>query len=187
MRAFRRARGNDFGASAVEFALIFPIFMILVLGTIAAGTAFSKQLNVTQAVREASRYGATLDYQNQSPAMTLAQWLTAVDNAAVSAAGNANDPIGGFDYRCVALVTTKTVSGVVVVDSTKSQYLETIGTAAPTTGAGSCPSTRPALIKDTDYVQVAMYRKSSFFALFFNPTIKLDSVSTTPYEGKAVP
>ncbi len=186
MRAFRRAGGNDGGASAVEFALIFPVFMVLALGTIAAGVAFSKQLNVTQAAREASRYGATLDYQNQPnpPGMTVAQWLDAVDAAATSAAGSANDPIGGYDYRCVALVTTDSAGAVVAA---KSNYKETIGSAASTYGTGACPSTTAAPIASTDYVQVAIYRNTSFFALFFNPTIKLDSVSTTPYEGKAVP
>jgi Flp pilus assembly protein TadG len=178
MRAFRRARGNDFGASAVEFALIFPIFMVLALGSIAAGTAFSKQINVTQAAREASRYGATYDYQAAS--LTLDQWLAAVDTAARGAAGNSNDPIGGYDYRCVALVTTNS-SGAVV--SAKSRYMENGGASA----AGSCPSTTAPNIPSTDYVQVAMYRNSRFFALFINPTIKLDSVSVTPYEGKAVP
>ena len=173
----RRGRG-DAGASAVEFALLFPIFMVLAMGIIAAGTAFSKQINVTQAAREASRYGATYDYQAAS--LTIDQWLTAVDTAARGAAGDPNDPIGGYDYRCVALVTTDAAGSVV---SAKSRHMENGGASA----AGSCPTAAAPNIPSTDYVQVVMYRKSQFFALFINPTIKLDSVSVTPYEGKAVP
>ena len=139
---------------------------------------------MTQAAREASRFGSTLDYQAQVPTMTINQWLDAVDSAATQSAGSANDPIGGYDYRCVALVTTDASSNVVAA---KSNYKQTIGSGSPTYGTGSCPTTDWAHIANTDYVQVAMYRNSSLFALFFNPTIKLDSVSTTPYEGKAVP
>ena len=182
-KVLRRGRG-DAGASAVEFALIFPVFMVLAMGIIATGTAFSKQLNVTQAAREASRYGATLDYQNQSPPLTLDEFLARVDQATTSAAGNADDPIGGYDYRCVALITTD-INGDIV--TAKSKYLQTIGTAASTTGNGACPNAGYSRIKATDYVQVAIYRRSGFFVLFANPTIKLDSVSITPFEGKAVP
>jgi hypothetical protein len=73
------------------------------------------------------------------------------------------------------------------VDTAKSNYKQTIGSAASTYGTGSCPTTDWAHIASTDYVQVAMYRNSNLFALFINPTIKLDSVSTTPYEGKVRP
>jgi hypothetical protein len=48
---------------------------------------------------------------------------------------------------------------------------------------GACPTTNAAAIASTEYVQVAVSRKSQFFALFINPTIDLDSVSVTPYEG----
>lgn len=177
-KVLRRGRG-DAGASAVEFALLFPVFMVMVMGTISAGTAFSKQINVTQAAREASRYGATYDYQ-ADPSNTLDNWLTDVDQAATEAAGNATDPIGGYDYRCVALVTTDGVGAVV---TTKSRHRVNGGT--PT--AGACPGARTPVIRSTDYVQVAIYRNSKFFVLFANPTIKLDSVSVTPYEGEAVP
>ena len=181
---FLRRSPSDRGAAAVEFALLFPVFMTLAMGLIAAGTAFSRQINVTQAAREASRYGATYDFQAQSPAMTLDQWLVAVDTAVTESAGNPDDPMGGYDYRCVALVSIDSSGNVV---TGKSKYLEHVGTAPATTGSGACPSTKTAKFKTSDYVQVAMYRKSSFFVLFANPTVKLDSVSVTPYEGKELP
>jgi Flp pilus assembly pilin Flp len=173
-----RHTARESGAAAVEFALLFPVFMVMAMGIIATGVAFSKQINVTQAAREASRYGATYDYQ--AAGISLDAWLMAVDKAARQAAGASNDPMGGYDYRCVALVTTDPTGAVV---SSKSRYMVNGGTSAP----GSCPEAKSAPISSTDYVQVAIYRKSQFFALFINPTIKLDSVSITPYEGKAVP
>lgn len=177
--ALRHARSSDSGAAAVEFALLFPVFMVLAMGMMAAGTAYSKQINVTQAAREASRYGATYDYQADA-SNNLDNWLTDVDKAATQAAGNPADPIGGYDYRCVALVTTNGAGAVV---TTKSRHKVNGGTPA----GGACPQTSAPQLRATDYVQVAIYRKSDFFLLFANPTVKLDSVSVTPYEGKAVP
>ncbi len=55
----RRARG-DKGAVIVEFAIIFPVFMLITLGMLTGGITLTHQLSVTQAAREAARYGATV-------------------------------------------------------------------------------------------------------------------------------
>ena len=167
----------------MEFALIFPIFMILVLGTIAVGTAFSRQSNVTQAAREASRYGATYDISG--PAVGITNWLTAVDMAVQQSAGAASNPLGGYDYRCVAVVkiTNPAVGVPLTVDAAKSHYMATLTGSASTTGTTSCPGTSPALIRGASYVQVVLSRNVNLFVLFANPTLHLDAVSTTPYEG----
>ncbi|PTT65862.1 TadE/TadG family type IV pilus assembly protein [Arthrobacter sp. HMWF013] len=55
----RRPRSaREAGAVAVEFALILPIFMGLVLGIAEFGRAFNIQVSLTEAAREASRYAA---------------------------------------------------------------------------------------------------------------------------------
>ena len=58
----RRRGRSDSGASAVEFALILPLFLILVFGTISAGFGFERWINVTQAARETSRFAATYPF-----------------------------------------------------------------------------------------------------------------------------
>lgn len=161
----------------MEFALLFPIFMILAMGLMAAGTAFSRQINVTQAAREASRYGATVDISTQPGATQTNRtdaWLAKVDAAAAAAVGGANNPIGGYDQMCVALVITDSAGNAIG----GSRYLNHASTAAN----GACPSTATAAIPSTTYVQVVFLRKVQFFALFINPTIHVDAVSTTPYE-----
>jgi Flp pilus assembly pilin Flp len=189
VRHFRRRRGDD-GAAAVEFALLFPIFMILALGIINGGLAFSRQINVTQAAREASRYGATLDISTfdglgngSHPSGTLLQredgWLDAVDTATTQSAGNKDNPIGGFNYRCVAIVHMDPTGTAVVSARSK----ETIGSAAATRASTACTTTSPALIPGATYAQVVLSRNVQFFVLFINPTLHLDAVSTTPYEG----
>jgi Flp pilus assembly protein TadG len=48
------------GQSALEFALVLPVFMLLVAGTIEFGRAFFAYGQLLQAVQEGTRYGAVL-------------------------------------------------------------------------------------------------------------------------------
>ena len=50
-------RRSETGASAVEFALVVPILIILVFGVISFGMIFGQQLALGNAAREASRFG----------------------------------------------------------------------------------------------------------------------------------
>ena len=50
----RRYRGDE-GAALVEFALIMPLFFLLVFGIIEFGAAYAQQLDTTHGARELSR------------------------------------------------------------------------------------------------------------------------------------
>lgn len=52
------SRLGEKGAAAVEFALIVPIFLVLVLGIFEFGRAFNIQVSLSEAAREAARYAA---------------------------------------------------------------------------------------------------------------------------------
>jgi Flp pilus assembly protein TadG len=54
-------RRDDLGAAAVEFALVVPVLIMLLLGTLTSGISYSHSVGVTNAVREGSRFGATAD------------------------------------------------------------------------------------------------------------------------------
>jgi Flp pilus assembly protein TadG len=54
----RSKSAREAGAVAVEFALVLPIFMALVLGIAEFGRAFNIQVSLSEAAREASRYSA---------------------------------------------------------------------------------------------------------------------------------
>lgn len=51
-------KSKELGAVAVEFALILPIFLALVLGVVEFGRAFSIQVSMSEGAREAARYAA---------------------------------------------------------------------------------------------------------------------------------
>lgn len=58
--AIMRSR-DERGAVAVEFALVLPILIVLLLGTITTGLSLSNAVAATNAVREGARFGATAD------------------------------------------------------------------------------------------------------------------------------
>jgi Flp pilus assembly protein TadG len=57
----RRARGHqgrDRGATAVEFALLLPLLLLIVFGIVDFGRALNAQITLTQAAREGARLAA---------------------------------------------------------------------------------------------------------------------------------
>jgi Flp pilus assembly protein TadG len=84
-RRWRPARER--GASAVEFALIVPVLLMLVFGIIGFGIIFAQQLALGNSARQAARYGAVegptcaqiITHAQNSLANTLAMNATAVN------------------------------------------------------------------------------------------------------------
>lgn len=70
------------GAVAVEFALVIPIFLVLVLGIFEFGRAFNIQVSLSEAARESARYVAV---HHSDPGFSVG----AAQAAAVSAAPTA--------------------------------------------------------------------------------------------------
>lgn len=60
----RRKAREDRGAALVEFAVVAPLLLTLLLGMVEAGWAFNNQLDTTHAAREAGRLAAV----NAAPA-----------------------------------------------------------------------------------------------------------------------
>lgn len=52
---------SERGAAAVEFALVVPILLMLLLGTMEFGRAYSAQISLTHAARETARFVAVQD------------------------------------------------------------------------------------------------------------------------------
>ena len=80
MRYFRRFRDHDSGTSAVEFALISPIFIVLLLGIICFSAVLSTYNAVQQIAAEAAR--AAL------PGLSAAEQSQLAQNYVTSVIGN---------------------------------------------------------------------------------------------------
>lgn len=63
------------GASLVEFALILPVFAMLLFGGITAGLALNERQRMTHATREGARYAATVP---AAQTFTSGTWATNV-------------------------------------------------------------------------------------------------------------
>lgn len=98
----RPGAGGDRGAVLVEFALLLPLFMSLVLGIFSGGLMLSHKMSLTQAAREAARYGATVP-QNQCSASCgrYPNWASLVQAIAVQRSDGELTASG----TCVALVS----------------------------------------------------------------------------------
>jgi Flp pilus assembly protein TadG len=58
-RRLRLGRSLESGAVAVEFALVLPLLMALLVGIITAGLGYNNVLGIADGVREGARFGAT--------------------------------------------------------------------------------------------------------------------------------
>ncbi len=120
-----RARGRkvERGAAAVEFALLLPLLMVILLGTIDWGYYFFVEQVVTNAAREGARVGsltpagtATADATSASDAQTAAQsYLTAggLDGAKATVTVNAVAP--GPSIQVTVSYPTGSITGFTVL------------------------------------------------------------------------
>ena len=60
MRRTRRGRDGERGQGLVEFAMIVPVFMLILLGLLELGFVFDHVLTISYATREGARTGAAL-------------------------------------------------------------------------------------------------------------------------------
>lgn len=164
----RRARTQeDRGAALVEFALILPVFLLLLLGMLTGGIAFDRKLNVTSAARETARYAATLPLSAHGGVVD--DWLTAVAAVARDTADGALAPGVSGQRVCVAYIG----GGV-------SRFREeTAGLAS--FGNGTCfTDNRPA---GELRVQVVAERTSTLEAMIWSRELLLAAEAVARYEA----
>jgi Flp pilus assembly protein TadG len=75
-RLGRALAGDEAGSPAVEFALVFPIFISIVLATLQAGTIFLAKAFFESGAEQAARVVLT----NQTASLTVAQFHTEICN-----------------------------------------------------------------------------------------------------------
>ena len=130
----RRPGQSERGAVFLEFALVLPLLMSLVLGIYTGGQAYTNKIGVVEAVREGARYGASLEMGEDVNALTT--WKALVRNRVVDASGGdvlAADvcvewvlPIGGTDCGVAdpAGASNEATVHLVKVSATKPAKME---------------------------------------------------------------
>jgi len=170
MRSFRRpsdqrgrsgrqlasARG-DGGVALIELAIVLPLLMCLVLGTITGGFALAKKNGLEDAIREGARFGATLKIDDVTVQAQKDAWAEKVMTRIVDFSGGS---IATADL-CVALIVS---SG-----------------SAPA-GAGNCFVKDPANTAGDYVVRVRGTASHKLEAFFFSTTLTFDAPVAARYE-----
>jgi Flp pilus assembly protein TadG len=150
----------------VEFALILPVVVSLLLGLVTGGIAYSKKIALTDAVRGATRYGTTLT--NSST------WATSVRD------------------RLVALSASELSEGDVCIELVKAGSPATVEQSWYA-GDTSCPSSfgtapvTPTVTAGYCVVKVWGMKQSRLQAVFFSSDINLKAGSVGAYERGVEP
>ena len=186
----------------MEFALLLPVFMMLVLGMFSGGLAYNQNLSINHAAREGSRFGATLSKASPGGLSAL-DWTAAVRNKVVEAAtgelGSCSSPttctFPAGHYVCVALVVPDTVGPFPPYHSNFGQspplpttkYAAIFGDLAAAAADGiSVSGTNGCYddgISDTYLrVHVAVGRPAEIEALVWSRTLGLESRGTSRFE-----
>jgi Flp pilus assembly protein TadG len=150
----RLRRRDDRGASLVEFALIMPLLLLLVLGTVEAAWAFANNLDVRHGAREGARLIAVnADPTPTIPAGTQTGRLVNETCDRMDMAGNTNATVEFIktgtavgDSVTVTVSTTHddltgflSAFGSITLSSTVEIRIEQIATWADNAGGTNCP------------------------------------------------
>lgn len=160
----RRER-NEAGASAVEFALVFPFLMLVLFGMVTTGFTYSDHLSITNAVREGSRFSAAVDY-------TQAAWATSVRDRVKQTYFNAGNSVSDAQI-CVKIVNS--------TGATPTGATSWIGS-----NCGTEPD-RPASMATGSCVTKVWVKKPADIELIIAPTLNFDiGAESVSYYGRTV-
>ena len=163
-----RRKREESGAALVEFALLLPVFMALILGMFSGGVAYNQKLDLTHATREGARYGATVAVTNQFA--NGQNWASNVRDLIIDRASG--DLSGTGTGVCVALVSG-TAASTAAIDSNH------------TTAGGTSPCYTDNSADAGRRVQVSASKPSKIEALFFSWGITLNAKAVSRYECQA--
>ena len=153
-------RGGDRGAVVVEFAMIMPIIMVLMLGLTSSATAWNQSQAIGQGGRVAVRYAATLTL----PASTtdMPTWLDGVIDRAISASeGKMTTGVTGRAI-CVAYVDPAGAAA----DKTVSRRINAAGVRTSATtecfadGQGTTMQRVQVVMERDTFIELGFVRRS---------------------------
>lgn len=148
-----RSRGarRERGAVAVEFALVLPLLVTLLIGAVTVAVAYSQSLGLTNAVREGARFGASADAVSSSWAADVIARVRATQF----------DDAASTPETSVCVQLYKQGTGVV-----KSACDQAGGPALAISDASSVPQVPAGLPTDTCVVRVVAARAYQITIVF---------------------
>ena len=159
----------------VEFALVLPIFMALVLGMFTGGIAYNQKLSMTNAAREGSRYAATLPVISTAP---MSDWL---DSVAIVAADAASGELAAGTPGRVVCVAYVHPDGTTAGDQTAKRVETASGTTYSYASTDRCfADGRP---NSERRVQVELRRDTRIEAIIYSSDLTLTSSSVARFEA----
>jgi hypothetical protein len=158
---------DETGASLVEFALVLPIFMLLLLGMFTGGLAYSRKTSVSQAAREGARYGATLPITSSLP---VDAWLDKVAAITIDSGDGELAPTQLGQSVCVAYVP----------GAGSPRRRQQVGTAVSFSN-GTCIGDDGRAGETR--VQIVTHRTSKFEALVFSRDLDLTARAVARFEA----
>lgn len=159
----------------MEFALILPLVMMLILGMFTGGLAYNQKLSVTQAAREGARYGATVPVKQMFTGPR--PWAEGIADLVVERA--AGDLADNKQVVCVALVEgPRNAPTVVPADPAGNVHVWK-------PGADACPFAEGGSTDNPGRrVQVAIKRPGEIELLVSKINLSITSRANAQYEPR---
>jgi hypothetical protein len=130
---------SEKGAELVEFALTFPLLLLVVMGIIDFGLLFQRYQVLTNAAREGARVGALPGYGNADIIARVDQYLlgTSLSSTTVTTTPGAPAllPIGGTGCITVIPVTTSFTHTYIFIGGIGNFFNQSFGTKTLTATA----------------------------------------------------
>ena len=125
-RSHKARKSDEQGAVAVEFALVAPILIALIIAIVEFSNAYNIQVSVTQASREAAR------------TMAITKDATKATAAGKAGAPSINSSLLTFDYSAATCpAATPASTAVVTVQYSGSTLTGFFGSTLTVTGKGA--------------------------------------------------
>jgi hypothetical protein len=184
----RRATANERGASAVEFAILAPLFFMLVFGMFSGGTVFYERNNLVNASREGARFGATfaIATYDSSGISSGTLWAEKVRDITIDRGyGDLGATVAGR-VVCVAVVEGSGAPNGGKVLGTAGTSITTKGTFYSWTGA-SAPGSPVPCYNDGGSdggrrVQVMVRRSGQINAVLFAVNVTVQGQASARHE-----
>ena len=171
-RSAPRRDDSERGGILLEFGLIAPLLVTLILGGITTGLAYDTNNSLNNGARESARFAATLPVDG---AGGMANWLNQVADTAIASAGGQMAPTVADQQLCIAYVHP---DGTAANDQTAS-LAESAGSRLITPGGTCFADGRP----DSERrVQIQLRRSADIEAIVVTHTVQIEAQSVARFE-----